>query len=416
MKKFFAVFAVLALTVVSSVAFADVTVSGSIDIRNLAHNNTTDFNSKASDETRTTNQRVRLAVDAKNEGVKGRIQIENDWDNWGRMEAPQANSNALTTAGAASDAGRLKLREAWIDFSMPFGLPGHIKAGHQFLQLGNGWFFRSQKYGSDAWLIGFPGKNTFAFVDVKAAEGLAAASDDVDALVLLDTYKIDDNNTVGAYFSRLRDPQGKALAGGGMGAEANLDTLGLHYSGKLGSVKLQAEFDMQMGSADASPTSSKDFSGKQIVVQASMPMDALTINATVAMGTGDDKTTANDNEGIQTALDKDQHYTLVYEYFVATAAGAKSTGFANTTALNLGASYKVSKNLTVGLDYWTLKATEVAAGAKDDLGSEIDVKILWTLNDNLSWNWQLGRLMTGKFYGATVDDADAVMGILSYKF
>jgi hypothetical protein len=51
-----------------------------------------------------------------------------------------------------------------------------VKVGHQFLQLGNGWFFRSMKYGSDAWLVGLPGKNTVAFVDVKAAENTSTSA------------------------------------------------------------------------------------------------------------------------------------------------------------------------------------------------------------------------------------------------
>ncbi|MDH4161097.1 MAG: porin [Nitrospirota bacterium] len=410
MKKFLALFAVLALTMVSSAAFAEVSVSGSIDIRNLSTNNASDMNSDKSDENRTTQERIRINVDAKHEGVKGRVTLENDWYVWGSA------TNGWAGSAVESKSGALTIREGWIDFSMPFGMPGHVKVGHQMLQLGNGWFFRANKYGSDAWLIGFPGKNTFAFVDVKAAEGLNAGSDDVDAYVLLDTYKIDDKSSVGAYFVRVMDRQGKFMAGGGADAEGTLDTIGLHYNGMVGPLKLAAEFDMQSGEADpGAGAATTDLSGKQIIVQASMPLDALTINATFAMGSGDDATTAEE-EGITVALDKDPHYTFVYEYFTKTAAGATNTGFANTTAMNLGASYKVSGNVTVALDYWMLTATEVGAGVDDEVGSEIDAKILWKLNDNLSWNWSLGRFMPGKFYGANPDDVDAVQGILSYKF
>jgi len=447
MKKFLVIIAVLALTLVSAVAMAEVNVSGSIDIRNLSTNNTSDFSSKVNtgtsgDSNRSTQERIRINVDAKHDGVKGRLTLENDWTVWGTAtsgtEVPQKNA-----AGMA-------FREAWIDFTIPGAGPAHVRVGHQFLALGNGWFFRSGKYGSDAWLVGLPGKNTVAFVNVKAAEWVTATEDDTDALVLLDNYKITDNQTVGVYFARLRDPRGEFVnatfnSGGANapGSEANLDTLGLWFNGKVGPINLQAELNMQMGDAkDGTPGSQKTkFKGQQLVLQANMPIDPLTINATLAQGSGQDQyatTPSNDLKQMMTLLDADPHYTFVYEYLVNTAciksvstAGVisygKNTGFCNTTAMNLGAGYAISKNLSVNADFWMLKAVEkvnIGGGAgatgSDDLGTEIDVVVKWKLYDQLTWNWQLGRMMPGKAYdrSATVsaDPIDAIQGILSYKF
>ena len=61
------------------------------------------------------------------------------------------------------------------------------------------------------------------------------------------------------------------------------------------------------------------------------------------------------------ALDVDPHYTFLYEYKISTAAGAKNTGFSNTTALGLGASFAATKSLTIGADVWLLQATEDVA-------------------------------------------------------
>jgi hypothetical protein len=101
----------------------------------------------------------------------------------------------------------------------------------------------------------------------------------------------------------------------------------------------------------------------------------------------------------------------------------KNTGFCNTTALNLGASMAVTKWLTASLDIWNLKATEKVSlnGAElsDDLGNEIDIVLKFKLYDQLTWNWQFGRLMSGDAYKnaqGKVDDVDAIQGILSYKF
>jgi len=466
MKKFIAVLAVLALTLVASVAMAEVTVSGSVDIRSLGLNNVVDQNSKLSsstDKVFNTQERIRINVDAKHENVKGRITIENDWDVWGRFESPQGNATITSAATgttlpitSTSDAGRLKIREGWIDFTIPGAGPAHVKVGHQFLQLGNGWFFRSGKYGSDAWVVGLPGKNTIAFVDVKFSEQTNNNSDDVDAYVLLDNFKIDDTKTVGVYFARVADKQGKFLAsrfnsespaGGAagnfqaeIGDEANIDTIGLWFNGKLGPINLQAELNQQMNKWKSASGGDTKFKGNQIVVQANMPINPLSVNATIAMGSGIDlQGGGNDFKQIVTALDADPHYTFVYEYLTKTACitstawnatlgesvpvYGKNTGFCNTTALNLGAGFAVSKNISVNLDYWMLKATEKVsingAALSDDVGNEIDLVLKFKLYDQLTWNWQIGRLMPGKAYdyaAAAADDVDAIQGILSYKF
>jgi hypothetical protein len=285
MKKFYAILVVLALIVISSVAMAEVTVSGSVDIRSLGLNNVVDQNSKVSSSTDkifNTQERIRINIDAKHENVKGRVTIENDWDVWGRLESPQANATITSAATgttlpitSTSDAGRLKIREGWIDFQIPGAGPAHVKVGHQFLQLGNGWFFRSMKYGSDAWLVGLPGKNTVAFVDVKISEQTNNNSDDVDAYVLLDNFKIDDTKTVGVYFARVADKQGKFLASrfnnttaftAEIGDEANIDTIGLWFNGKLGPINLQAELNQQMNKWKSASGDTK-FKGNQIVVR-----------------------------------------------------------------------------------------------------------------------------------------------------
>jgi len=405
------------------VAMAEVTVSGSIDIRSRVQNNqdtVTAEPGQTSDRFRTTEERVRVNVDAKSDNVKGRVTIENDWTQWGT-----AGYSGFETAQSNPSRG-LDLREAWIDFTIPGAGPAHVKVGHQFLQLGNGWFFRSGKYGSDAWLVGLPGKNTIAFVDVKLGEFSTGVTDDTDAFVLLDNFKIDDTKTVGVYFARVHDPRAKFFLGAAApsGAEGDLDTIGLWFNGKLGPVNLQAELDYQMGKVKVPGSSDTKFKGNQIVVQANMPIDPLTLNATIATGTGDDPNAANEIGNIATALDKDPHYTFVYEYFAKTACGATNTGFCNTQALNLGAGYAITKNLSVNLDYWMLKANEKVAlngnaNLSDDIGTELDIVIKWKLYDQLTWNWQLGRLMLGDAYknaAGHVDDVDAIQGILSYKF
>jgi hypothetical protein len=256
-------------------------------------------------------------------------------------------------------------------------------------------------------------------------------SDDTDAYVLLDVFKINDNHTVGGYFAHVIDRRGTWFnnwaqyygAPASPGAiEATLDTLGVHYTGKLGPVNLMAEVDLQMGDVSF-PATKVDFSGQQIVLQANMPIDALTVNATVAMATGDDPNTTDEIEEFIPFLDRDPHMTLVYEYYMNTAAGRKNTGFANTTAFGLGAKYKINKMFTVGADLWMLSADQQfsnnGGAPSDEIGNEIDVRFDVNLYDQLSLLVIYGHFMPGAGYenaAGEADDATAWHGVLSYKF
>jgi len=432
MKKFLVIIVVLALTVISTAAMAEVTVSGSVDIRSRSLNNLTDRSDKTGDRDNYTQTRVRLNLDGKHDNVKGRISFENDWETWG-TERNTVNNIAIPVGaptgvearpGQSSATNKFGIREGWLDFTIPGAGPAHVKVGHQFLQLGNGWFFRSNKYGSDAWVVGLPGKNTIAFVDVKAAENTNTQSDDVDAYVLLDNFKIDDTKTVGIYFARVKDGRGLLLSDGTPGAEANLDNIGLWFNGKFGAVNLQAELDFQMGKASSPGNPDSKFKGMQLVAQANMPVGPAAINLLLGYGTGDDvSSTSNDVKSYLPILDADPHYTVVYEYFVPTACGLKNTGFCNTTALGLGGSMAITKWLTADLNLFLLKATEKVddsrGGTTDELGNEIDLVLKFKLYDQLTWNWQFGTLMAGKAYQSATADADrvdAIQGILSYKF
>ena len=58
----------------------------------------------------------------------------------------------MANGTGGGNASFVDLREAWIGFRVP-ETPVGIKGGHMLLQLGNGWFFRDMKYGSDAWVV-----------------------------------------------------------------------------------------------------------------------------------------------------------------------------------------------------------------------------------------------------------------------
>jgi hypothetical protein len=430
MKKFYVLLVVLAMVCISSVALAaDVSVGGTVQLRSRDFDSLTYLktdNSSAANQI-DTQERIMVDVNAKSGDIKAKISIWNDFDTWGRFETTQGS---VATASTSSVAGHqhtynnntIGIREGWILF--PVADTGFfIKGGHQLLQLGNGLFFRSQHFGSDAW-VAFrdDGPNHLGFVNVKISEGVTNAADDVDAYVIVDTFKISEAAKVGIDITMANDRKNTLKFAGGTN-ETQAQNIGVNYAGKLGPVSLKAQIDAQMGKAkfDA-PATNKKLKGNEIWVRGDVAMDPVAVNFTVARGSGP-KANQTDYNQFVTFLDIDPHYTFIHEYKANGACGAKNQGFCNTTALNAGAKFAATKNLSIGADLWFLQATEkvaskktgAAAGATtNDLGTEIDVKISWKLGESLVWNWDLGYLMPGDGLGN--DEASGIQGILAYTF
>jgi hypothetical protein len=406
-----------------SAANSDLMLDGSVDTRSRMFDTLSFDKNDGSKDQVDTQTRVRLGVSMTLGDVKGRIQFENDWDTWGRFETPQGQStvatavtNTATGAVSTTKAGKIAVREAWVNFNLP-GTPVGIKAGHQFLQLAHGWFFRSMKYGSDAWVV-YTDIDALhlGLVNVKVSEGATAKTDDIDAYALLGVLKLNDSMKAGLDLTMLNDRVDTLGFGG---TQTELQNLGLNFTGMAGPVNLKAELDIQMGKVTGAGGADPKFKGNQVVVQGALPVNPLAVSFTVARGSGP-KTSSTDFDQFVNFLDADPHYTLLYEYKIAGACGSINQGFCNTTALNVGATYAVTKKLKIGADLWMLQATEKVAdatggsGTTSELGNELDVKVNWMIADNLSWNWTLGYLDPGKGLGK--DPATGVQGVLSAKF
>ncbi len=416
MKKILVLLVVLAITMISSMAFAELAVNGSVETRSWNTNNR-DLTDLTGDHDTRTQTRVRLNVDGKaGDAAKARISIENDWDTWGRLEAYQADASMGTF---------LRLREAWMDVTLPLG-GLHLRGGHQLLALGNGWFFQSMKYGSDAWVLFTDiGALHLGLVDVKVDEGFIApgptppagsaiGADDVDAYVAVASYKISDTMKAGIDITDVK----KRQSGISNNDPDEMFNISANFAGKIGPVNLKAQADVQMGDNGVRPTS-VDYSGMQLVAQANVALDPVVINATIGFGSGDDAATLDENEGYVNYLDANQHYATIYEYLVGQPAGfgvGTHKGFANTLAIGVGASFKVTPNLSLGADVWMLKANEAPVLADDALGMEVDLKVNWKLADNVTWNWQIAQFMADDAYGPNPDDTTAIIGVLGVTF
>ncbi len=427
MKKILVVIAVLAITLISSVALAEVTLSGSIETRGRAFNNTTDQNSDAPDYNRDTQSRLRINFDAKAGDAVAKITVEKDYETWGGACNPGVPPVGGSLLGVECVNGPLSaVREAWI--LTPLVGPVKLKGGHVLAALGNSWFFRSMKYGTDAWILFADfGPVHVGFVNGKIAE--AARDRDLNMNVGVASLKLSDTMTIGADVSQVNFARRTGVAGADV-----LYNLGVNANLGLGPVKLKAELDLQKGRNNTAALGT-EFKGNQLVVEGALVVGPANVNFTVARGSGNDLKGGNlDTKAFVPIQDADPHYTFLYEYKVKTAGAnyngsQTSSGFANTTAVGAGADVKLG-SLTVGGNVWWLMATEDVAlnDARDlndnpeyatDLGIEIDARVNWKISDAVSLNTTLGYFMPGDAYSIGTGtpgvnlDPDAVTGIQS---
>jgi hypothetical protein len=317
---------------------ADVTVGGTVQLRSREFNNLSFDDKNGALDQVDTQERVMVDVNAKSGDVKAKISIWNDFDTWGRFESVQGITSAQTSSASGSthtyNSNTIGIREAWLLF--PVADTGFsIKGGHQLLQLGNGLFFRSQHFGSDAWvLFRDDGPNHLGLVDVKVAEGATNKSDDVDGYAFIDTFKFSDAAKVGFDFTAVNDRK-NALGFSGGTNETQAQNIGLNFAGKVGPVNLKAQADFQMGKAKQANLNGSgadaNFKGTELWVRGDVTMDPVAVNFTLAQGSGP-KVNQKDYNQFVTFLDIDPHYTFLYEYKIAGACGLKNQGFCNTCA------------------------------------------------------------------------------------
>jgi len=330
-------------------------------------------------------QRVRLDIGVKaSPNVQGLIQMENTGGGYTWDAGPNVKPESFTS-----------FRQAWMDYSGSdlFGFKSGFRIGHQLITLGNGIFYDSFQYGDNALKFYMdPTKELHVeLLTIKAAETFVGKNtDDMDLYVALMTYKWDPKNTVGINYT--------------YGNQSNIamkgQNLGIHANGNIEGIGYKAEADIHFGSVGELAAKAK-FKGYGLMLGANYNLDPVNIRGMFAYGSGDKPGTLDKDEGFQTFVGRQRHYSFVYEYRANAATGARGTGIENTTVFNLGADYTIAKDLRTSLDGYFLRANKVAAGASKNIGWEVDAQVKYNLAKNLSYAVTAGYLKAGKFYPST---------------
>jgi len=361
--------------------------------------------------------RVRLNVAAKvTDNTSAFVQLEtatessgvtkqnSDWYSWGTWnQKPSAN---------------MTLRQAYIQHqgSGLLGVPVGLKVGHMLLAVGEKQFLDHTKYGDDAILLWTdPTKELhIGHAIAKAVEtNTYNHGDDIDAYILLGTYKLDKDNTIGLNYTWIKsDDKAPATIVGANGL--SFQNLGLHANGNISGLVYAIEADMQFGDIKMISDDNVDFKGYAFMAKLAYKLDPVNIRASFAMGSGDDDPDDDENNEFQTTLGRDVHYTFNYEYTVRSAVPAvlsngsqgqimsgltRNTGIANTTYYNLGVDYVPVKDLSLMLDGFIIRATkEIMSGGEKDVGSEVDLNITYKIDKNLTYSVTAGLFWPGDFY------------------
>ncbi len=331
-------------------------------------------------------QRVRLSVDAKvTPNVEGYIQLESGNEINGTAAS---NGDRYIWGNFDSKPADIKILQDWILYTGQglLGVPAGIKIGHMPLALGEEQFFQNTKFGDDA-IVFFmdPVKELHvALLTIKFLENTRQSNtDDLDGYVGLAVYKWDPKNTVGINYTYLN------LSSAGL----KESDLGLHANGNISGLTYKAEADFQFGDK-AAGTKAK---GYGLMAGLGYQIDPVGIRASAAYGSGDDD--GSGEKEFDTFQSNVQHYTLVYEYNVTSAAGGISTGIANTTYFNLGVDFTPMKALAASLDGYILRASKTLNGQSKTLGWEADAKVVYKLARNLDYQVDAGYFKAGDFYG-----------------
>jgi hypothetical protein len=420
---------------------------------------------------------ISLTLDAKvSDNVQGFVELE-----IAEGEIPQVRAMSIDPSQSGSyiwgnyeskPNADLKLRQAWIQYtgSGLLGAPAGLKIGHQLLTLGEKQFLNHERFGDDALVVFVnPTKElSLAAATAKLNEGYyTVPGDDIDVYALMGTYKVDKDNTIGLFYTYFdsddlteamwTDPEYSPFNG------LSFQDLGVHAHGLLsGMIDYAAEVDFQFGRADKQPDATGydnlKYSGWAVYMKGGykVPESPLNIRASFAYGSGDDNgiKTPGTPDGDQrikefqacmgfdgeTTIDRYVHYTQIYERTIATAAliqtlgGSgdilaapgephRNTGIANTTYYNLGADLAATKDLTLSLDGFIIRASKTDGWKKvldlsndvsHNVGWELDFKGSYKLAKNLNYFVEAGVFKPGSFYEDTglVDSKNTVSQVI----
>lgn len=434
-----------------------ITLGGELRFRGEMTGNKSDFNSDKADNQAYYDSRVRLYVDAVvTPNVEGFIQVEagngiegksSDLWLWGNTNGTAFNTTGNKNASGLynegdSKRGALNILEAWIVYkgSGLLGIPAGLKIGHMPLALGNKLFFDHTKFGDDAIvLFADPTKELHVGVlTIKFREGNYQANqsplgenDDANAYVALFNYRTKEFGLSGDV-THVDDQTGAGAGVNGLAGNpknpVHFWNFGLRGDANVSGLGIMGDVEVQAGKVENLDVK---FRGWAAMAGLNYKLDPVKLSLEWAYGSGDDK--ADDKvSAFVTSVSYAQHYTYVYDYRTVNACNQSSAGgLCNTWYIKAGAEANLAKDLSGLVNVYFLQAAKKEFGvaglggnstASKNIGTEVDAKLTYKIDRNLSYWVEGGYLFAGKFWqdvpatGGQHDNAYAVRHGIALSF
>jgi len=393
MKMFGVAVSLVFLTTLSYAEIGKVKVSGSLGVQEISLNNSTDladYDDGANDDA-VSEIRSRLLVGLEapvSEGVTGKVLLSKNNRKYGdAVEDLNVVQNNIAVQNAY-----LVLDDFLDIFKVTLGRQFIGEEGDLVLYYG---LTADDNLGIDA-VDGVTAETTLGSVDVsllncKLAETGLTPSRDIDLSgVVVKSDKLLSGVNLGAYVYQKID-----RTAGGTGNRDDLRILGIKANAEIPAVeglRAKAEYAMNAG-PDKSGAATVNHSGNALIIGASYEglnlSGPLGVSVEYAAGSGD-KASVDKNEEFE-SVSSDLRYGEIW----ANLPGGVGISDLKVLKLAFGWDPDFSEKLSASLDYLTFTVSEVAAGAKDDGGSEIDLKVKWQQSENVALEIVSAHLMPG---------------------
>lgn len=378
-----------------------------------------DFNPNEAGDSSRADSRTRLFYTAefnKNFKFVNKFEMDAIWGSKEYYDRPAA-TNKPGSGGIGADSISVEVKNTYADFT--FDLVNNstlnFKLGTQGTALSRGFLFNDDFSGG---IVTYGMKNVkLPFLWLKYYEGgpgvdnLGDKMNDQD----LDVYAVSPEISLGngAMINPLLAYETREST------ETDLYTLGLNA--ELKNDKLTAWLVAMYQGGEISEA---DLSAYLIAAGADFNVNKqLTLCAKGFYASGDDDANDGDIEsyyGFNKLQGQDFHWAEImgggiFDNNVSNGIGGYGyNAISNISAVNIGASFKAMDKLTLYGDVWYAMLNEVAEGADDDLGVEVDLRAKYMLFENLSLDLVGAYLFAGD---ATGDDDPYEVGTqLELKF
>jgi hypothetical protein len=343
------------------------------------------------------------------------VNEETSWTNriefnviWGDEE----NGGGISTDGT----DYIRFKHSYVDLDTQVADTDlHVRIGLQPFSAAKGMLFDDDFAGL---IVSHKGDMaTHNFIWMKVFEGATLSGEyeedledlDVDFLGISSTFGLmNDALTLNTNLFYLASSDGREWSATTGNQDIDVFYLGLDFKYTLTSGNIWGVFLYEFGEAEVVNSNVEyDMNAYIAALGAEIDLDPVGIHTQVFYASGDDDLSDSDVEGFYVPRGQSYYWAEimglgVFDYTASN--GSPADTISNVIAANIGASYKVSEDLSLTGDIWYARHAENNALVTEDvLGTEIDLRADYKLNDDLNLTVVGAYLFAGD---ATTMDAE----------